>query len=229
MPMRNQELTREALDAAATNIPFVMLGIDTDNDSAFINQTIIDYCKERNVVQTRSRPYRKNDQAWVEQKNGAVVRRLAGYERFSGTGATHALANLYVASRLYINYFQPFFKLKSKQREGARVAKLYCPPSTPCDRLMASTSLDNATKARLKHECDTLDPMTLLRDIRVAQQGLQELGVRVTAKPDSSLTPVDVQSFLSSLATAWKSGEARPTPTKECSTENVADTRRPAS
>jgi hypothetical protein len=84
MPMRNQQLIREALEAAASNLPFIMLGIDTDNDSAFINQTIIDYCNERGVVQTRSRPYRKNDQAWVEQKNGAVVRRLVGYERFSG-------------------------------------------------------------------------------------------------------------------------------------------------
>jgi Integrase core domain len=211
MPMRNQELIREALDAAASNIPFIMLGIDTDNDSAFINQTIIDYCNERGIVQTRSRPYRKNDQAWVEQKNGSVVRRLAGYERFSGLGATRALANLYVASRLYINYFQPSFKLKSKTRDGARVAKVYYPPSTPCERLMASTSIDDATKARLKAECDTLDPMTLLRDIRAAQQVLQEIGVRVTAKPDPSLTPIDIQSFLSSLATAWKSGEVRPT------------------
>jgi hypothetical protein len=211
MPMRNQELIREALEAAASNIPFIMLGIDTDNDSAFINQTIIDYCNERGVVQTRSRPYRKNDQAWVEQKNGAVVRKLAGYERFSGLDATRALANLYVASRLYINYFQPSFKLKSKKRDGARVEKLYYPPSTPCERLMASTSIDDATKARLKDECNTLDPMTLLRDIRAAQQGLQEIGVRVTAKLDPSLTPVDVQSFLSSLATAWKSGEVRPT------------------
>lgn len=211
MPMRNQELIREALEAAASNIPFIMLGIDTDNDSAFINHTIIDYCNERGVVQTRSRPYRKNDQAWVEQKNGAVVRKLAGYERFSGLGATRALANLYVASRLYINYFQPSFKLKSKKRDGARVEKLYHPPSTPCERLMASKSIDDATKARLKDERDSLDPMTLLRDIRAAQQGLQEIGVRVTAKPDPSLTPVDVQSFLSSLATAWKSGEVRPT------------------
>jgi hypothetical protein len=116
-----------------------------------------------------------------------------------------------VASRLYINYFQPSFKLKSKKRDGARVAKVYYPPSTPCERLMASTSIDDATKARLKAECDTLDPMTLLRDIRAAQQVLQEIGVRATAEPDPSLTPVDIQNFLSSLSTAWKSGEVRPT------------------
>jgi uncharacterized membrane protein len=112
MPMRNQTLIGEALDAVASNIPFIMLDIDTDNDSAFINQTIIDYCKERGLIQTRSRPYRKNDQAWVEQKNGAVVRKLAGYERFAGLDATRALAKLYAASRLYVNYFQPSFKLE---------------------------------------------------------------------------------------------------------------------
>jgi len=225
MPMRNQELIREALAAAASNIPFFMLGIDTDNDSAFINQTIFDYCKERSIVQTRSRPYRKNDQAWVEQKNGAVVRKLAGYERFSGLGATRALAKLYVSSRLYINYFQPSFKLKSKKRDGARVAKLYYPPSTPCERLMESTSIDDATKARLKDERDSLDPMTLLRDIRAAQQRLQEIGVSVTENPDPSLTPIDVQSFLSSLATAWKSGEVRPTHRRKNATARSWRTR----
>ena len=211
MPMRNQTLIGEALNAAASNIPFIMLGIDTDNDSAFINQTIFDYCKERGLVQTRSRPYRKNDQAWVEQKNGAVVRKLAGYQRFSGLDATRVLAKLYAASRLYTNYFQPSFKLRSKKRDGARVVKAYYAPSTPCERLMDSPHISDATKTRLKLECDTLDPMALLRDVRGAQQELHEIVDRVAAKTDSFSSPVDVETFLSSLATAWKSGEVRPT------------------
>ena len=211
MPMRNQTLIGEALNAAASNIPFIMLGIDTDNDSAFINQTIFDYCKERGLVQTRSRPYRKNDQAWVEQKNGAVVRKLAGYQRFSGLDGTRVLAKLYAASRLYTNYFQPSFKLRSKTRDGARVAKAYYPPSTPCERLMDSPHISDATKTRLKLECDTLDPMALLRDVRGAQQELHEIVDRVAAKTDSFSSPVDVETFLSGLATAWKSGEVRPT------------------
>ncbi|WP_239142696.1 hypothetical protein [Variovorax sp. WS11] len=86
-----------------------------------MSQAVFDYCKGRGLEQTRSRPTKKNDQAWVEQKNGAVVRRLVGYGRLSGREATKALAQLYESSRLYINFFQPSFKLKSKTRDGARV------------------------------------------------------------------------------------------------------------
>jgi Integrase core domain len=211
MPMRNQSLIVEALDAAASTIPFAMLGVDTDNDSAFINQTIIDYCNERGLAQTRSRPYRKNDQAWVEQKNGAVVRKLVGYERLAGLDATRALAKLYAASRLYINYFQPSFKLRSKKRDGARVEKRYYPPATPYARLMDSLHVSDAIKTKLKRECDTLDPVALLRDIRAAQQELHEMVARATAETKPVVTPVDIKTFLSSLATAWKSGEVRPT------------------
>jgi hypothetical protein len=100
-----------------------MLGVDSDNDGDFMNQSVFDYCKGRGLEQTRSRAYRKNDQAWVEQKNGSVVRRLVGYGRLSGTDARNALAKLYASSRLYINFFQPSFKLKSKTRDSARVHK----------------------------------------------------------------------------------------------------------
>jgi hypothetical protein len=226
MPMRNQSLIVEALDVAASNIPFAMLGVDTDNDSAFINQTILDYCNARCLAQTRSRPYRKNDQAWVEQKNGAVVRKLVGYERLAGLDATRALAKLYAASRLYINYFQPSFKLKSKKRDGARVAKKYYSPATPYARLMDSRQVSDAIKTKLKTECDTLDPVTLLRDIRAAQQELHELVARATAQTNTVATPVDVQTFLSSLATAWKSGEVRPTHRRKAATPRWWRTRR---
>ncbi len=226
MPMRNQSLIAEALDVAASNIPFAMLGLDTDNDSAFINQTIIDYCNERGLVQTRSRPYRKNDQAWVEQKNGAVVRKLVGYERFAGLDATRALAKLYAASRLYINYFQPSFKLKSKTRDGARVAKKYYPPATPYARLMDSLHVSDAIKAKIKQECDTLDPVALLRDIRAAQQELHEMVARATTETNPVVPPVNIQTFLASLATAWKSGEVRPTHRRKTAASRWWRTRR---
>jgi hypothetical protein len=137
MPLRNQSLVVQAMCAAEAQLPFAMLGVDTDNDSAFMNQTVFDYCKGKGLEQTRSRAYKKNDQAWVEQKNGAIVRRLVGYGRLTGLGATAALAQLYAASRLYVNFFQPSFKLKSKTRDGARVSKKYHRPATPCDRLLA--------------------------------------------------------------------------------------------
>jgi hypothetical protein len=137
MRVRDQMLIIQAFEDVAAELPFTMLGVDSDNDSAFMSQSVFDYCKARGLEQTRSRAYKKNDQAWVEQKNGAVVRRLAGYGRLSGAEATKALALLYVSSRLYINFFQPSFKLKSKTRDGARVNKKYHPPATPCDRLLA--------------------------------------------------------------------------------------------
>ena len=98
-----------------------LLGINSDNDSAFINESLITYCTEQKIAFTRSRPYRKNDQAWIAQKNGAVIRRFVGYARYSGPVAGQTLANLYQNLRLYVNYFQPSFKLLSNHREGSKV------------------------------------------------------------------------------------------------------------
>jgi hypothetical protein len=215
MPVRNQSLVVEALAMAAAQLPFAMLGVDTDNDSAFMNQTVFDYCQEQGLEQTRSRAYKKNDQAWVEQKNGAIVRRLVGYGRLSGLAATQALAQLYSASRLYINYFQPSFKLKSKTRDGARVSKKYHAPATPCDRLLASPVVNDVIKARLRTQFESLDPVNLLRDIRAAQQVLSDItarGPKDCAPPTQS---PDVSAFLESLAVAWKDGEVRPTHRKQ--------------
>jgi len=210
MPMRSQELVVEAFDATAEAVPFPMLGVDTDNDSAFINESVVDYCKVRGLVQTRSRPYRKSDQAWVEQKNGAVVRKLVGYDRLSGLAATQALARLYASSRLYVNFFQPTFKLKSKTRDGARVTKTYHPPCTPYGRLLNSPHVSDSVKARLARIYRALDPVELLAEIRATQQKLHELA---SGQPHSSTasTSDDLKGFLSGLATAWQNGEVRPT------------------
>ena len=85
--------------------------------------------------------YRKNDQAWIEQKNGAVIRKMVGYGRLEGLGPAAALARVHDVARLYVNYFQPSFKLKSKTRDGARVHKVYFAPATPCERLLAHDSI----------------------------------------------------------------------------------------
>ena len=169
MPVRDQALVVEALRIAAADLPFPMLGVDNDNDSAFMNQTVFDYCRDHQLEQTRSRAYKKNDQAWAEQKNGAIVRRLVGYGRLSGLTATRALAQLYAASRLYVNFFQPSFKLKHKTRDGARVSKTYHPPATPCNRLLGSARVSDAVKQELREQFAGLDPVRLLRDIRSAQ------------------------------------------------------------
>ena len=128
---REQSLVVEGLEAIARQLPFQVLGIDSDNDSAFINGTLVQYCAQWGIEFTRSRAYRKNDQAWIEQKNGSVVRRFTGHDRYSGRIAGQTMVHLYQAVRLYVNYFQPSFKLLEKMRDGAKTIKRYSPPAPP--------------------------------------------------------------------------------------------------
>ena len=215
MRVRDQMLVIDAFEKVAAELPFAMRGVDSDNDSTFMSQAVFDYCKGRGLEQTRSRAYKKNDQAWVEQKNGAVVRRLVGYGRLSGRTATSALAKLYESSRLYINFFQPSFKLKSKTRDGARVHKVYFTPATPCERLVAHSSIDAAIKERLTAQFRSLDPVRLLQEIRLAQQTLSDIAAHGMPAEVAPSAAIDVATFLQSLSSAWKDGEVRPTHRKQ--------------
>ena len=143
------------------------------------------------------------------------MRRLVGYGRLSGVGATKALATLYASSRLYVNFFQPSFKLKSKTRDGARVHKIYFTPATPCDRLLAHASIEPAIKARLETQIESLDPARLLQGIWGAQQTLSEIAAHGAPSGAAPARSPDVDAFLKSLFTAWKDGEARPTHRKQ--------------
>src|SRR5262249_11416156 len=146
--------------------------IDSDNGSEFVNETLLAYCGRHGIEFTRSRPQRKNDQAWVEQKNGSVVRRLVGYGRLEGIRGVEALSRLYTASRLFVNFFQPSFKLAEKNRVGARVSKRYHVPETPCARLLVSSGIAERMKERLRAILATLDPLRLLDEIRTVQHHL---------------------------------------------------------
>ena len=126
--VREQTVLVAVLNELGRLMPFALLGFDTDNDGVFINETVRDYCAAAGIAFTRCPPYRKNDQARLEQRTGSVVCRLVGYRRFEGLEATAALADLYVAARLFVNFFQPSFKLAGKRREGARVHKRFMPP-----------------------------------------------------------------------------------------------------
>lgn len=134
--------------------------------SEFLNEIVIAYCHDHAIEFTRARPYRKNDQAWVEQKNGSVVRRLVGYRRLEGLAAVGVLARLYEAARLFVNFFQPSFKLASKTRVGARVTKRYDLPATPSTRLLASEAVPEEVKDKLRAVASSLDPLRLLDEIR---------------------------------------------------------------
>ena len=208
--VREQTLITIKVDQVRSQLPFGMLGLDVDNDSAFINGTLVDFCKDRSIELTRSRAYKKNDQAWIEQKNGSVVRRLVGYGRLEGSQAAAMLDELHLHARLYVNFFLPCFKLKSKTREGARVLRKYEPPASPFERLLANPRITEAQKAALRATFNSLDPVRLLSDIRTMQHRLTTLEVATSNARVDAPEP-SLEKFVGSLSTAWKAGEVRPT------------------
>jgi len=208
--VRESCLIVDALEHLRVALPFALRGIDTDNGGEFMNDMLFAFCSQRGIAFTRSRPYHKNDQAWVEEKNGSVVRRLVGYGRLEGIAAGAALARLYSASRLFVNFFQPSFKLAEKTRIGVKVRKRYHAPETPCARLLASDAIEEPMKDRLRAVLATLDPLRLLDEIRTVQHHLAALasGEQVHVLPHRD---ADLDRFLKSLANAWRDGEVRPT------------------
>lgn len=206
LPVRESRLIVEALKAITKMLPFPVHGIDTDNDTAFINETLLNFCQAQGITFTRSRAYRKNDQAWVEQKNGAIVRRLVGHDRYQGEPAVKALMRLYRVARLYENYFQPCFKLASKTRDGAKVTKRYYDPASPYQRLRELDTTP-ADRAQLDADFADLDPVDLLHRIRQAQSELVGHAGR-TLEADNS---ADLDTFVKTLANQWHAGESRPT------------------
>ena len=209
--VREQALLTEVLGEVRNLLPIPLLGFDTDNDSVFLNGTVRDYCQSAGVAFTRCRPYRKNDQAWVEQKNGAVVRRVVGYRRLEGLEAAAALAELYRSVRLFVNFFQPSFKLAEKSRDGAVVRKRYHPPATPYQRLLVDARVPEEVRTRLRATHAALDPVRLLREIRAVQGRLVEIADRAVGVEQPAPTAPTLQEFLAGLRTAWRQGEVRPT------------------
>lgn len=220
---REQSLVVEGLRRIRTRMPMTVLGIDCDNDGAFINETLASYCREERIALTRSRVHHKNDQAWIEQKNGAVIRRMVGHERLSGIVAGQALAQLLEAVRLYVNFFQPSFKLRERVRDGARIKKFYHSPATPCDRLLAHPAVARQIKESLSAQRPLLDPVGLLHRIRRGQSAIAAL-----SKGDPADGPVqdDLREFLSQLPDLWRSGEVRPTHRKGPAKERHWRTRK---
>lgn len=168
-----------AIERARRRFPCSVRGINSDNGSEFMNYALFHYCKRQGIVQTRSRPYKKNDQARVEQKNWSVVRKLVGYDRYNTRAALEALEDLYALVRLHVNFFQPICKLTSSHREGAKVQKQFDRAQTPYQRLLASGALDQKQRKALKTIYDSLNPVQLCAQVEAAQQRLWQL-----AQPD---------------------------------------------
>lgn len=174
---RSQTAVVQALDRAQQLLPMPMLGPDTDNGSEFINGELLAYCERTHLTFTRGRAYRKNDQCYVEQKNGAIVRQFVGYDRYEGERAYRQLTELYRALRLYVNFFQPSMKLLTKQRDGGKMRRKYDLAQTPLQRLLATDVLSAETRTRLETIYPSLDPLGLLHQIATLQDALWPLAV----------------------------------------------------
>lgn len=161
-----------ALMQVRERLPFDLLGIDSDNGSEFINNHLIRYCSRERLTFTRGRVGRKNDNAFIEQKNWSVVRRFVGYDRYSTPAQIATLNALYAAYRLYVNFFLPITKLVAKERHGARVRKIYDAPRTAWQRVLDSPHVSDARKQRLALEYAQLDVVQLKAKIEALLDAL---------------------------------------------------------
>jgi hypothetical protein len=175
---KGQERVGGAVHRIRQRLPFPLLGLDSDNGSEFINQHLFSYCHRQGITFTRSRAYKKNDSCHVEQKNGNVVRRLVGYDRYTSRAAYQCLERLYAGVRLYANFFQPTMKLVSKTRHGAKVSKVYDTARTPYQRLLEAGILTESKRQELAATYHNLNPVHLLKQINENLESLWSLAVR---------------------------------------------------
>lgn len=172
---RTQEATRQALDHIRQRVPYRIREIHPDNDSGLINDLLWRYCRQRHIRLSRSRPYQKNDNAWVEQRNWTHVRQVVGYRRFDTTAELGALQAVYACLRLYRNFFQPTMKLQSKERAGGKLHRHYGPAQTPYQRLLESGQLSPPAEKRLRQQYATLSVVELRRDLERLRKELFDL------------------------------------------------------
>jgi hypothetical protein len=170
-----QRWVHEALVEIAGSLPFPLRGLDSDNGAEFINAHLFAWCEEQQITFTRSRPYRKNDNCFVEQKNWPVVRQQVGYGRYDTPAELEILRELYGHLRLYVNFFQPQMKLVAKTRQGAKVSKRFDTARTPYQRALASPHVSRTAKRELSRTFLELNPAELKRRIGSCQDRLIEL------------------------------------------------------
>src|SRR5215210_3885130 len=189
---KSQERVRQALETIATALPFTLRGIDSDNGSEFINAHLYGYCRRRAIQFTRGRPYKKDDNAHIEQKNWTHVRKLVGYDRYDSTRALAALNALYADLRLLQNLWLPSVKLVTKTRVGSRLRRVYGPAQTPLDRVRACPTADPVKVAALTRLHATLDPFALAARIEQQQERLYALANhRRGGRPMDAASPVE--------------------------------------
>lgn len=166
---RAQKRVMQGLDDIKTRLPFSLKSIDPDNGAEFINWQLIRYCFKRQIDFTRGRPYHKNDNAHIEQKNWTHVRKIFGYRRLETERQKNLMNDLYQNElRLYLNFFIPNVKLIEKRRVGKygeKIKRVYDQAKTPYQRVMECEQVDEITKQKLKEQYDQLNPAELRRKI----------------------------------------------------------------
>ena len=185
---KGQQRVGAAIHEMAKRLPFRLLGLDSDNGSEFINHHLYAYCQQKEITFTRSRPYKKNDNAHVEQKNWPVVRRLIGYQRYSSKEALEQLNRVYQLVRSYVNFFQPVMQLQHKTRHGARVHKVYDTARTPYRRLLEAGVLTPEEQDVMAMQYQRINPVRLLEQIDRAIEKLWALAT-TTSSHEPSVTP----------------------------------------
>jgi len=170
---------KERVAGAVANIqrqlPFSLLGIHSDNGGEFINDILYQFAQHHHLLFSHSRPYKKNDQPRVEQRNGSLVRRLIGYGRYNTRTAYNQLQQVYSLACLQANFFRPTAKLLSRERQGSKVVKRYDDPLTPYQRLLATAQLTDEQRAQLQAQYEQLNPLRLQRELAVAIDQLWKL------------------------------------------------------
>jgi hypothetical protein len=167
--------------------PFMLQGLDTDCASEFINYDLLDYCEDNHITFTRARTHRKYDQAHVEEKNGSVVRRLVGYERFDEHKAWTTLAQFYRVQRVYVNFFQPSLKSLNEERKGCKVSKKYASAKTPFQRILLSENVDPKQRKLLTTQYESLVPIAFTAQLQAFQDELWKYAWQKNSEVDTSL------------------------------------------
>jgi len=161
--VRSQQAAKTGLTSMRSRFPFRIRELHPDNDSALVNDLLWDWCRGQRIRLSRSRPYQKNDNAWVEQKNWTHVRKVVGYRRLDNTTELRLLNEIYGVLRLYKNFFLPTIKLLRKTRVQGRIKRTYDAPRTPYQRLLESRQIDRQTKQQLRAIYESLNPAELHR------------------------------------------------------------------
>jgi hypothetical protein len=169
---RSPETVLADLQRSRSLLLFPLLGLDTDNGGEFLNTILLAYCQQEQITFTRSRPECSNDNAHAEQKNGAVVRKIVGHDRLVSTLAYQQLSELYQASRLLVNAFQPSMKLQSKHIKGKHEHRIYDEAKTPLQRVLLSGVLPDEIQQQWREAAESLDPLRLVQHVEALQRAV---------------------------------------------------------